>query len=201
MITDFYQIASSGEPATDPVTLDEAKAWLRIRTTADDSLLTALITSVTLFGEKFTNRVFVKRTIEGFFSGLSASKFETAPFIQLRRAPLISVDAVEVLVDGSYTAFTDFEVKNTNGFPRVLFANGIFDANPDTDTPYPLKITFQAGYGVTADVPNDIKTALKAHIAFLYENRGDVLAEGSLSMPLETKSIYSGKYQIINTFG
>ena len=88
-----------------------------------------------------------------------------------------------------------------HGFSRVLFENGIFDASPDLNVPYPLKITFTAGYGAAADVPSDIKTALKAHIAFMYENRGDAIAEGDLSMPLETKAIYKGKYQIINTFG
>lgn len=199
MITDFYNI--SVDPTGDPITTAEAKAWARIRTSDDDSIVDALISSVTLFGEKFTNRVFITRTIEGFFSGLEVTRFETVPFLRIRRAPLIAISSVEVFSGGAYGAFTDFQLKQTQGFSLLLFENGIFDADPDVDIPYPIKVTFTAGYGAAADIPSDIKTALKAHLAFLYENRGDVVAEGKLSMPLETKSIYSGKYRIMNTFG
>lgn len=198
MITDYYNVTT--DPSETPISEDEAKAWARVRTAADDPLISALINSVTLFGEKFTNRVFVTRTIEGFFSGLGSSRFETVWFIAIRRAPLIAVSSVEVYSDGAYVAFTDYELKQTNGFSRLLFKNGIFDADPDYDAVYPIKVTFTAGYGLAKDVPDDIKTALKAHLAFLYENRGDVIAEDGLSMPLETKSIYTGKYQIVNTF-
>lgn len=199
MITDRYDITTP--PASDPISVSEAKDWARIRVAADDTLVASLITSVTLFGEKFTNRVFITRTIEGFFSGLEVSKFETVPFVTIRRSPLIAISVVEVFSGGSYVTFTDYQLKEMYGFSRILFENGIFDASPDLNVPYPLKITFTAGYGVAASVPEDIKTALKAHLAFMYENRGDAIAEGKLSMPLETKAIYKGKYQIINTFG
>ena len=201
MISDLYLIATGGEPVGEPINLTETKEWLRVRTTADDPLITALISSAILFGEKFTNRVFIERTLEGFFSGIETSNCETTPFVTVRRAPLLAVTSVEVLSGGSYTAFTDYKVKDTGGFARILFENGIYDASPDSDEPYPLKITFTAGYGAKYDVPADIKTALLAHVAFLYENRGDVVSVGGVSMPLETQSIYSGKYQILNTFG
>ena len=198
MITDYYNITA--DPSDDPITSDEAKAWARIRTAADDTIVAALITSVTLFGEKFTNRVFIERTIEGFFSGLEVTRFESKPFIRIRRAPLLVVTSVEIFSDDAYVAFTDFKEKRTQGFSLLIFENGIFDADPDLDAVYPIKVTFTAGYGAIGDVPEDIKAALKAHFAFLYENRGDVVAEDKLSMPLETKSIYTGKYQIVNTF-
>lgn len=199
MITDFYNVTTPA--AEEPLSLATAKEWLRIRTSADDALITALIPAAVKAGEDFTNRVFVARTIEGYFSGLEVSQFENYPFVTLRRAPLSSIISVEVSVDGSFTAFTDYVLKETNGFSRVLFENGIFDASPDTDVPYPLKITFVSGYGEASDVPAGIITALEAHIAFLYENRGDVIADGKIGMPLETKAIYTGKFQIMNTFG
>lgn len=199
MITDYYNVTT--DPTEDPITVDEAKAWARIRTAADDDLVSTLISSVTLFGEKFTNRVFITRTIEGFFSGIEVTRFETVPFIRVRRAPLLVVSKVEVFSGGAYVAFTDYKEKQTHGFSLILFESGIFDSNPDLNAVYPLKVTFTAGYGAAAEIPKDIKTALKAHFAFLYENRGDVAAADKLSMPLETKSIYTGKYQIVNTFG
>ena len=199
MITDYYEVTV--DPINDPISLSEAKDWLRVRSTADDALISALITTATIAGEKFTNRLFLSRTIAGYFSGLEASQFESVPFVTLRRAPLGAVSSVEIYSGGAYVAFTDYSVKNTQTFPRILFNNGIYDAAPDSDATYPLRITFTAGYGTSADVPEPIKTALKAHLAFLYENRGDVVADGALGMPLETKAIYQGKYRILNTFG
>ena len=188
-------------PSGDPVTLVEAKAWLRMRTTADDALITALITAATLFGEKFCNRVFVEREYFGFFDGLRRSNQEFYQFVMIRRAPLASIESVAVYSGGSYSAFTDYVLKETNGFSRLIFENCLVDGDPDANAVYPLKVGFKAGYGNVAAVPEDIKTAIKEHVSFLYENRGDAVAEGKLSMPLEVRSIYSGKYRILNTFG
>jgi uncharacterized phiE125 gp8 family phage protein len=197
MIDDYYNITT---PASEvPVTLAEAKAWAKIRVSADDTLITAMLPGIVDAGERYTNRVFVERTFEGFFSGLDASNRETYYFLQLRRAPLVSITSVEVYSDGAYSAFTDYKLKQNNGYSRLLFPNGIADADPNTDYPYPVKVTFVAGYGAAADVPETLKHGIMAHIAFLYENRGDVIAEGGLRMPLEAKMLYH-KYKIINTF-
>ena len=199
-MADYYDITVVA--TEEPVTLTEAKTWVRRgAVTADDTLLTSLISAVTASDEKYCNRVFVTRTFEGFFDSLCASRYESVPFIQVRRAPIGAISSVEVMSSDSWTAFTDYILKETGGFPRILFPNGITDASPDSDVAYPLKVTFTAGYGAASAVPEDIKTAIKAHIAFLYENRGDTISEGSLGMPLEAKAIYNGKYQIINTFG
>lgn len=188
------------EAASAPVTLAEAKAFCRIEVSDDDTIIDALISAATEQGELFTNRVFVERTIEGFFSGVCSSHAEPYYFIEIRRSPLITLSALEVYSGGAYAAFTDYVLRNDDRFSRVLFPNGLADANLDSDAVYPFKITFTCGYGAAADVPDDIKQAVLAHINFLYENRGDVIADGKISMPLEAKAIYSGKYRIMNTF-
>lgn len=55
--------------------------------------------------------------------------------------------------------------------------------------PEAVTVTFKAGYGDTAeDVPEPIKTAIKMHAAFLYENRESALVGGDsvidLSQPV-----------------
>lgn len=197
MIDDFYSVTT--EPAEEPITLAETKEWLRVRTSDDDTLITSLITAARKFGEKYCNRIFVDTEFDGYFSRLDSSNCEPYYFLQVRRAPLGTISSLEVYSDGSYSAFSDYEAKGVNGFSRLIFPNGI--ENADYTVAYPIKISFTAGYGAASDVPEDIKTALKAHIAFMYENRGDVVAEGKVHVPYETTAIYSGKYRILNTFG
>lgn len=198
MITDAYTITVA--PTVDPVTLANTKSWLKIRSavTADDTLITSLIKTATNQGEKFCNRWFIQRTAYGLFSGLCASNQESYYFLQIRRAPLVSISEVAVYTSGAYVATTDYQLRQTNGFSRVLFPNGI---TADSSAVYPVKITFIAGHAAAeANVPDDLKTAIYAHVAYLYENRGDVVSDGKLNMPLETKRIYKSGYRILNTF-
>lgn len=193
MVDDLYEITSG--PTSEPVTLSEAKSWLRVTHSADDTLITGLITASRQFGEKFCNRIFGVTTIECYFSGITYSQCENFGFVQVRRSPLNSITSLELYSGGAYAASTDYDLKNINGFPRLIFQNGI---EVDDDSIYPIKLTGNFGYST---VPEDLKTAVLSHIAFWYENRGDAVAEGKLSMPLETRSIYSGKYRILNSYG
>lgn len=198
---DFYTITT---PATDdPISVKDTKLFLRIDAgiTEDDALIQALIKAVVIDGEKFTNRCFVTRTFLGKFQQLETSKFERWPYIQIRRAPLIAVATVKVMFDGSLVTVStdDYAIKKSSAFSRILFhETGNLDV--DRDVPFPLEITFDAGYGDAKDVPEDIKIALKQHILFLYENRGDVDTEGKVTMPRITKALYQN-YRILNTFG
>lgn len=195
MIDDYYSVITP--PAAEPITLTEAKDWCRINTTDDDTLVTNLIISARIFGEKYCNRIFVDTDIDCFFNGLDFSNCEPYGFVQIRRSPLSSITAVSVYSSGSYTATTDYLLKQSNGFSRLIFQNGI---DADAGVIYPIKVEATFGYGSATDVPEEIRTAIKQHVAFLYENRGDVRAEGALPMPLETKLIYSRHYRILNTF-
>lgn len=198
MIFDTYDVTVN--PSIEPVTLAEAKAFLKVTTSDDDNIINILISAARRHGEKYCNRVFVNTTIECFFSNLDTSNCEPFPFIHVRRAPLFSISSVELYDAGSYNATTDYLVKNNSGFPRLIFENGAtFETFGVT---YPIKATIVFGYGtLTTDIPEDIRTAILCHVNFLYENRGDVIAEGSLSMPLESKMIYKSHYRILNTFG
>ncbi len=193
---DYYEIKT---PAAEfPVTTAEAKLWCKVETTADDDIIDALIAAATEQGQKYTNRIFVKTVFTGFFSVFETTCFELYPFITLRRAPLDSIVSVKYMIDDVLTdADTDnYQLKKKLTFSRILFLNA-----PNSDNiPYPLQVEFDAGYTNAAAVPKDIKTAIKEHINFLYENRGDVIADGKIGMPLEVEAIYS-RYRILETFG
>lgn len=174
------------------ITLNEAKEFLRIRASADDTLLTSLILAVTEWGQKYTNRQFGSRQFIGYFAGLKISRSEIYRFLTIRRSPLTEVSQVEIMQSGSYIAFTDYQEKPTSSFARLLFP-GVVNCDP---VPYPIKVSFTAGY---EDVPEIIKTALKTHLSFLYENRGDAEPDGKIRVPALTKNLYQ-PVRIIDTW-
>jgi uncharacterized phiE125 gp8 family phage protein len=196
MITDYYLQTST--PATYPVTLVEVKLWLRITHDAEDDLLNSLITAATEKAEKITNRVFIERTYTGNFSGLDCSNYDVGFFIALRRAPLIEITLLEVTVDDSTVTIydTDYNIKKTGGFPRIVFEE--VSDRPDL-IPYPYQVAFTAGYGAAAVVPEPIKTAIKEMIAYWYQNRGDCGGRGG-EIPAIADGILQ-EYRIVNTFG
>ena len=62
----MYQINKwkvSTAPSSEPITLAEAKLYLRVDTTADDALITALITAARETVERYTSRALVTQTI------------------------------------------------------------------------------------------------------------------------------------------
>jgi uncharacterized phiE125 gp8 family phage protein len=194
-MSDFYELTTSAVET--PVTLAETKDFMRVETTADDVLITALIGAAVNSGEAYTNRDFVEKTYTGFFSQLCITNQELKPFIQLRRAPFSSVTSVELSINDVFTTVSsdDYALKNTATYARILFD----ELSNGDDVPYPLKVVFVSGYGAAVDVPEDIKTALKQHVLFLYENRGDVMPDGMMPIPIEVQMLYNQR-KIINTF-
>jgi uncharacterized phiE125 gp8 family phage protein len=194
MVTDFYAIKTAA--TEQPVTLIEAKAWCKITNATEDTLITALIVAATEKAEKFTNRVFITRTFTGHISGLDCSAYERGLFIALRRAPLGSVTTVKVLVDDTLETVSsdDYNVKETGGFPRIIFEE--VNESPDL-IPYPYQVEFVAGYGAAAAVPEAIKTAIMEAVCYWHSNRGD--CGGGEELPGIAKGILR-EYKIINTF-
>jgi len=195
MSNDYYEIATP--PASDPVTLAEAKAWCRVTHDAEDAIFTALISAVTVKAEMYTNRFFVTRSVTGHFASLMCSAYERGLFLKIRRSPLIDVSAIEVTVDGGQETVStdDYAVKQAAGFSRVIFSE--MNHSPDV-VPYPWEIDFTAGYGAAADVPEPIKTAIKGTVAHWYANRGD--CGGGGEFPGIAKDILA-EYRIVNTYG
>jgi uncharacterized phiE125 gp8 family phage protein len=195
MARDFYEIKTPA--ATAPVTVTMVKDWCRIDHNQEDTLLGVIANTATNQLELATNRNFINRTWTGKFDTICVTKFERFPFIELARSPLISVDSVKVESGGSQLTIStsNYTVKNTSGYPRILFTETLptFD-----EVAYPVEVEFQVGYGATStDMPDDIRTMLKQYVLFLYENRGDVEAVGGISMPHEVRLI-ANRYRISN---
>lgn len=193
-MSDFYEVITP--PVGVPVSFDNASDWCRDIDAADTEIVNMLIAAAVEYCEDFTNRVFVERTYAGKYSGVCLSIYEPYPFAELRRAPLISVD--EVQVNGVVLDAADYIVKESSSFSRVLFSS--LPTLDNDDTAYPIEITFQAGYGDKDTQPDWVSTVLKQMTLFWYENRGDVSTDKKQLIPFVAKAILK-QNRIINTYG
>jgi uncharacterized phiE125 gp8 family phage protein len=159
-------------------------------TTAEDDLLTAIITAAREHVEDITRRALITQTWDYYLDAFPSDK----DFIRLPFGNLASVTSVSYKdTDGTETTMTvttDYLVE-TNGDQcgRIVLPYG--ESWP-TDTLYPsnpIKIRFVCGYGAAgSSVPKKILTAIKMIIADLYENR-EAQAVGSAQIFFENKAV------------
>ena len=155
-------------PTTYPVTLAEAKAHLRVDSTDEDTLITAMITAATETAEQITGRAIMPQTWELTLDGFP-SEFE------LTRVPAVSVTSLKYINEsGVLTTMStdDYVLDNYDdfGFAKVELAWG-FDWPIPRDTPNAVTLRFVAGYANAAAVPESIKAWIKLTVSAMYENR------------------------------
>lgn len=145
-------------PPTEPITLAEAKTFLRLDHDAEDALLETLIASARERLEARLNLALITRPMQLAMSSSGE--------IALPRWPVASVDTV--IADGAPT--TDFHAD--------------LRKRPSTVTVCAddhVEVEFTAGYGTTpADVPAPLRQAMLLLVARSYEYRG----EGEMPLPL-----------------
>lgn len=179
-------------PAIEPVTLAEAKAHLKVDTTDDDALLTALIAAARARAEWHTGRAFITQSWKLWLDiwpgaigcddlppRLSASPPSA---VEIPLPPLQSVSSItSYALDDSATVMNSalYQVDIASAPARVALKIGV--APPvNLRAMNAIAIAFNAGYGdAESDVPDAIKRAILMIVADLYANRGDAAMETS----------------------
>lgn len=181
-------------PAVEPVTRAEVYAHLRLTpdsndTHPDDALLDGQIAAARQAAEAFTRRAFVSQklrmTIDRFpcfrvrfgGSGWDDDDFLTRSdgFVELRRPPVVSVDAVEYLDQaGAVQTVAPTTYFVTDDFvPRLQFTDA-FQAPTVAARSDAIRITYRAGYppdgsDLVKNVPAPIKQAILLGVQLLYD--------------------------------
>lgn len=170
-------------PAVEPVLLADAKLHLRVDHSAEDDLITSLITAAREAAEHITGRALITQTLE-----LTIDSFPTGE-IRLPRPRLASVTSItyddaagaaQVLDPAAY-------VVNAGSEPgRVLPAASA--EWPETyDAPNAVRIRYVAGYGANgAAVPASIKAWMMLKIAALYKHR-EMFITGTITAELPNR--------------
>lgn len=128
---------------SEPVSLNDVKEWGKIDTTAENSLITALITTARIMCEQYTNTSIVNRTIVADINNANGG------FI-LPYGPVTSTPTAVDWQGEPLTLVWNFEqIQSPYGRMRVTYAGG-----------------WQA-------LPQIYNTAIMQQVLYLYENRGD----------------------------
>lgn len=162
-------------PTIEPISLEEAKAHLRVDHVQEDGLIGSLIIAAREYVEQFTRRALIEQqwrlTLDAFPTRRGA--------IVLAMPPLVSVDAVKYLdlegAEGTLVENTDYLVDDDSQPGRILPAWEV--AWPETrGVPNAVTVEFTAGYGQTAEaVPQGIKQAMLLMLGHWYLNREAVV--------------------------
>lgn len=155
-------------PTVEPVTAEELVEYLRTPSGAEDlRTLTRLEKTAREWVEKVTHRSLLSQQWEMVFDGEPLG-IE----IELRRAPLISVQSVKSYSTGDVETVFDSSLYTVDvpGSRIWLKEGGSWPT--DLRDFRSLVIAYTAGYGAAAlNVPEEIRHAIMMLAGFLYENR------------------------------
>jgi len=154
-------------PATEPVTLAEAKAHLKVDTADEDALIGSLVTAARARAEWHTGRALVTQGWTLWLDGWPPDGIAEIPLPPLQAVTEVALhtsDGVRTVLDS-----TAYRVDTASEPGRLVFS-----AEPPCLRPQDgVEIAFRAGYGGAAAVPQPIKEAVLEIVADLYTHRGD----------------------------
>jgi len=171
-------------PASEPITLVEAKAHLRVDISDDDTLINSAITGARQWAEGITRRGFVAQTWDYTLAAFPAWE------IALPLQPVSSVSYVHYVTEAgvttSFASSASPEVPKwtltTDGPRAMVFPNYNLEWPATRNHGNAITIRFVVGY---TTMPEDIKKALLLLVAHQYEMREPyVVGQGTMVSPV-----------------
>ena len=173
-------------PAVEPISVEEAKAHLRVSDHFDDHQIASLIRTARAKCESFTRLALIERISEIVLHGFP-------PSIRVPLWPVRSVEAITYTApDGSVLVLdpTQYQLDET-GRPRFIvpsFGECWPIARDDVNG---VRVRVKAGFGANAaDIPDDLRHAMLLMIGAFYENReAVVLGTIATEIPMGAKDL------------
>jgi uncharacterized phiE125 gp8 family phage protein len=156
-------------PAVEPISLAEAKSYLRVEHADADAEILALIAGARVHIEAQTRRALITQTwrlVRDVWPADGRIAVLPAPLRELLAARVVMRDGNQQTIDlGRFTL-------DKAGAPAIL----AFDSAgmPLSDRPAAgIELDIEVGYGdAPADVPEPLRQSMKSLVAHWYENRG-----------------------------
>jgi uncharacterized phiE125 gp8 family phage protein len=181
-------------PAAEPITLTQAREWCAFQAgvTADDALLTSLITEVRAYLEsKLTGRKLINQTWT-----VSLDEAEVGSVITLPLLPLSSVTSIATYDDAGDATTVDpsnYQVR-TGEAPRIVLSpSGEWPTMREFDS---MLITCVIGYGAAAaNLPEEIVMLMKGLVQHQYRSKGMGITETASGQLIGVPGIYAQMIQ------
>lgn len=172
-------------PALEPVSLDEARGFLRLDQTDEDELLTTLITAARLMVEAASGRMLIEQTWR-----IVLDAWPRGGEIRLPLSPAVSLEAARVY-DGQGIAQsvseTSLQLDAAADPPVIRLAGPVPEVGRRRGA---IEIDVVAGYGPEAtDVPALLRHAVLQLAARWFEQRGDVACRDGTALPPEIMAL------------
>ncbi len=167
----LYSWEVTAGPSVEPLSASDVKTWLKVTSSADDTLITNLIVAARQEAENYTGLKLISQTVKEYSDTFPSSRGEL-----LLRFPLVSsiTSVAYVDADGANQTFSSYN-SDLLSHPARLRPNYQTEWPTTKEQLKAVTITYVCGYTNAAAVPDAIKTALYLVIAKWYENRGDTL--------------------------
>ena len=153
-------------PAAEPITLAEAKAYLRVEHDDDDDVIAALIAGARIHVEAATRRALVTQTWR-----MVRDVWPAGGRIAVMPQPLRNVTAARVYREDGTTHSIDLQAFVADTASAVL-AFAAWSLPAPGRSLAGIEIDVEVGYGDASDVPEALKQAVRLLVAHWYENRG-----------------------------
>lgn len=166
-------------PAEEPVSLNEAKAHMRIVVNDEDALINRLIATARRQCERVARRAFVTRTLEAMLDDWPADEV-----IELPYPPLASVTSIKYMDTGGteHTVSASDYIVDAHSQPgRVTPKFGVHWPSVTLQPLAAIVVRYVAGFGAASAVPDEYKQAVLLMTAHLYENREAVIVQQGIT--------------------
>lgn len=177
-------------PTTEPVTLDEAKAFLEITgTTAWDALVTSFITAARVQLEALMGRAFITQTYDFYLD-----RFPLENQIRFPHVPLTSVTTVEVTdANGALAtwASSNYFLDPQREPGRLVLKYGFYWPTTILQPANAVRIRYVAGRASNAvwEGWEVVRIAIKHLVAHWFQHREPVLAEQLMTVPFHVHAL------------
>jgi uncharacterized phiE125 gp8 family phage protein len=183
-ITPYRSLVRSVQPATEPVTLSEAKAQCRVDISDDDAYLTALITCAREYLEEMLDLSMITQTWQARYDVFPLWEI-ILPRPPMRPAAVTVTYRDEAGNNQTLLSTSDHFQVDSNIVPGRIYPlyNGVWPAVRGDENS--VTVQWQAGYGAAGTaVPSILRQAMLILIAHWYEMRQPVFAGYSQVVPV-----------------
>lgn len=171
----------STPPASEPVSLSEAKEHLRVTDTSEDTLITALIQAAREWCETYERRAYVEQTITCHFDSFGSKMLlPVNPVLSITSITYVDSDGTTQTLD---TSLYSVDTYSTPAYVYPVYGASMPSVRGDVNS---ITVTYKAGYSTQTE---RVKAAVKLLVAHLFENRQAAISTTLSEIPLGVKSL------------